>query len=53
MKVTNEKNGIFTFYSHNKNKTKSLRAISITVALMFRLKVLIVNKSKVKHHRYK
>ena len=50
MKVTNKKKGIFSFYSHNMKKT--MRAISITVVLMFRLKVLIVNESKDRHHKY-
>ena len=43
MKVTNQKKGIFSFYTHNMNKTISLRAISIRVDFIFRLKVLIIN----------
>ena len=47
--ITNEKKGIFSFYSCNVNKI-SVRAFSITVDLMFRLKVLMINKRKDKHH---
>ena len=39
MKLTNEKKGIFSFYSHNMNKNFN-EIISITVDLMFQLKVL-------------
>ena len=46
MKVTSEKKGIFSFYSHNMNKKNSMRIISITIDLIFQLKVLIINKSK-------
>ena len=52
MKGTSKKKGIFSFYSHNMNKTNRLmRAISITVVFMLRLKVLIINNSKYKHHK--
>ena len=53
MKITNEKKGIFSFYSLNMNKTISMRAVSITEDLMFRLKVLTINKSKDTHHEIK
>ena len=53
MKITNEKKGIFSFYSHNMNKKISMRAVSITEDLMFRLKVLTINKSKDTHHKIK
>ena len=49
MKITNEKKGIFSFYSHNMKKN-SVTAISITEDLMFRLKVLTINESKDTHH---
>ena len=52
MKVTNEKKDIFSFYSHNMNKKFQWRAISITVDLMFRLNVLMINKSKDRHHKF-
>ena len=42
MKVTIEKKSIFSFYSHNMKK-KSVRAISVTVDLMFRLKVSVIS----------
>ena len=51
MKVTNEKKGIFSFYSHNMNKIFQWVAISITVDLMFPLKMLIISKSKDTHHK--
>ena len=37
MKVTNEKKGIFSFYSHDRNKNFN-ESISVTVDLMFQLK---------------
>ena len=49
MKVTNEVKGIFSFYSHNVKKNFSESHQSMTVDLMFRLKVLIINESKSKH----
>ena len=52
MKVTNERKGIFSCYSHNMNEINSMRAIFITVNLMFLLKVFIVNKNKDTHHKY-
>ena len=48
MKVSNEKNGIFSCHSHDMNK----ESISITMDLMFRLKGLIINKSKDTRHKY-
>ena len=42
----------FHFNSHNVNKNISMRTISITVELTFRLKVLIINKSKDAHNKY-
>ena len=39
MKVTNEKKDISSFYFHKMNKKISMRAISVTVGLTFRLKV--------------
>ena len=50
LKVTNKK-GIFSFYSHDMRKKKSVRAISITVVLMLLLKVLKINKSKGRGHK--
>ena len=52
MKVTNEKKDILSFYSHNMNKKNSMRVISITGDLMFRVKVLIINKSTDTRHKY-
>ena len=43
MKVTNDEKGIFPFYSHDINKKSLLRAISITVDLLFPSKALTVN----------
>ena len=51
MKVTNKKKGVFTFYSHYMKKNVN-EIISITVELMFRLKVQMINKSKDTHHKY-
>ena len=52
MKVTNEKKGICSFYSHNIEQKISMRGISITVFLMLQLKVLIINKTKDTYHKY-
>ena len=52
MKVTNEKKIIFSFNKHNINKKNLLKANSIAVDLMFRLKFLIINISKDTHHEY-
>ena len=51
MKVINEKKGIFSFYSYNVNKNFN-ESIPITEDIMFRLKVLIINKCKDTHHKY-
>ena len=52
MKVINEKKGIFSFYSDTDEQKISMRTISVTVDLMFLLKVLMINKSKDTHHKY-
>ena len=52
MKVTNEKKRVFSFSLHNMKKIL-MRAISIRIDLMFQLKVLIINKSKVKKIKVK
>ena len=52
MKATNEKKGIFSFYSHNVDKKISVVAISIIVDLMFRLIVQIINKNEDTHHKH-
>ena len=48
MKVTNEKNGIFSLHSQNMNKKLQGEPLD----LMFRLKLLIINKIKDTHHKY-
>ena len=53
MKVTNEKKSILSFYSHNMNQKISVRAISIAVNLMFRLKLLIDESDKSSSHSIK
>ena len=50
MKVTNKKKAIFSFHSHGVKKN-SVKAISITLDIMFLLSVLINNKSKDTHHK--
>ena len=52
IKVTHEKKGIFSFYSHYMNKKNSMKPISTTIDLMFRLKVLRINEGKDTHHKY-
>ena len=47
MKVTNEKKGIFLSYLHNRNKKFQSEQFRLQWVFMFRLKVLIINKSKI------
>ena len=52
MKFTNERDVIFPFYAHNIAKNFK-KAIFITVELMFRLTVSIIEKDKYyEYHEY-
>ena len=54
MKVNNEEKEILSLFDKIYEKAfQKMRTISTTVHLMFGLKVLIINKSRDKHQKYK
>ena len=52
MKVTNEEKGIFSFYSHNMNKSFNESYFHYSGLNGSIKKVLIINKSKDTHHKF-